>query len=189
MHAFIDTLERHTHDPSRRRPPVVPSRSRRHCHLHHTVEPPAEDAVGLVDVRELEAMRDERTEVEPATAHHVQKTAHPLLAARAKRRDDADVGQAGAERVVGDLQLARVDAEAGEHAARTEDAQGVFERRLRPERLIATSTSQTADLGDHIDLEVGKCERRGSPIDEEDADGRGNHAWRGTVYGSADRRH
>ena len=53
---------------------------RRHCHLHHTVEPPAEDAVCLVDVRELEAMRDERTEVEPAAAHHVQEAAHPLHA-------------------------------------------------------------------------------------------------------------
>ena len=66
---------------------------------------------------ELEAMGDQRTEVEPAAAHHLDQAAHPLLATGAERGDDAIVRQAGAECIVGKYELSGVDAEAGQGPA------------------------------------------------------------------------
>src|ERR1051326_8463088 len=108
---------------------------RRDGDFYHAVATLTEEPICLGDVVELEAMRDERTKVEATAANHVEQAAHPLLAAGAKRRDDAIVGQSGPERLVRDGELAGVDAEAGERAARTKHAERALERLLRPARL------------------------------------------------------
>ena len=66
---------------------------------------------------------------------HLDQAAHPLLAAGAERGDDAVVAEPGGERLVRHLELAGVDAEARQRAARAERAQGALERLLRAERL------------------------------------------------------
>ena len=84
---------------------------------------------------EREAMGEQRRRVEPAASHRRDQPPHPLLAAGAQRGDDAMVAEAGRERVVRHLELARVDAEARQRAARPQAAQRVLERPLGAQRL------------------------------------------------------
>ena len=86
-------------------------------------------------------------------ADELHQAAHALLAARTERGDDAMVAEAGGERVVGHLQLARVDAQARERAAGAQAAQRVLERLLRAERLdrhVGAAAGQRLDLGDDV---------------------------------------
>ena len=89
----------------------------------------------------------------PAAPSH--QPAHALLAARAQRRDDAVVAEAGGERVVRHLQLARVDAEARERAARSQ-ASAARSRRSpacrAPRSRRRRRPGQALDLGDDVDL-------------------------------------
>src|ERR1043165_7166470 len=132
------------------------SSSRGDRDFHHAIAALPEEPIGRGDVVELEAMRDERTKVAATAANHVEQAAHPLLAAGAKRRDDAIVGESRSERLVGNRELAGVNAEAGERAARTKDAEGALERLLRPERLDRDidTAGEMADRGDGIDVAV-----------------------------------
>src|ERR1051325_7083407 len=135
---------------------IVRLLSRRDGHFHDTVAALAEEPIGGGDVGELEAVRDERTKVETAAANHVEQAAHPLLAAGAKRRDDAVVGQSRSERLVRNGEISGVDAEAGKSPAGAKHAQRAFERLLRPEGLDGhiDAAGEAADLGDDVDLAV-----------------------------------
>src|SRR5690242_15182646 len=66
-------------------------------HLHHTIAARAEQLVRLPDLVEREPVRHQRCRIEPPRADHVDQPPHPLLAARAERRDDPVVAQAGRE--------------------------------------------------------------------------------------------
>ena len=57
--------------------------SRRDSHLQNAVALIREEIVGLLDIVELETMRDERCEIDRAAGDHVHQPAHPLLAAGA----------------------------------------------------------------------------------------------------------
>ena len=111
---------------------------------------------------EREAVGDQRQRVEPARSATVAiSRPHPLLAARAERGDDAVVAEAGRERVVGHLELARVDAQARQRAARPQAAQRVLEGPLGAQRLdghVGAAAGQALHLGDDVDL--GEVERR-----------------------------
>ena len=123
--------------------------------LEHAVAAVAEQLVGLDDVVEGEAVGDERQRVEAAGLDGRDEPPHPLLAARAERGDDAVVAEAGRERVVRHLELARVHAEARQRAAGPQAAQRVLERLLRAERLdrhVGAAAGQSLDLGDDVDL-------------------------------------
>src|SRR6185503_6835193 len=103
--------------------------------LQHAVTAVAEQIVGLDDVVESEPMRDEREGIEAAGLDRRDEPPHALLAARAKRGDDAVIAQSSCERFVGHLELAGVHAKAREGAARPQATEGVLERPLRAERL------------------------------------------------------
>jgi hypothetical protein len=55
---------------------------------------------------------------------------HPFFSTRAECRDYGLVGQTGSESIEGNSHMARIDANAGKHAARPDHLQGVFERSL-----------------------------------------------------------
>ena len=120
--------------------------------LQHPFPLGAEEIERLVDVVEPEAMRDQRAEVDAAVRDHRHQPAHPLLAARAERRHDPLIAQAGVDRLVGRDELAGIDAEARERAAGTDRAQRVLERLLPSQRLDrhvdAAAAGQPLDLGD-----------------------------------------
>src|SRR5687768_5651751 len=108
---------------------------RRDRDLDHAVTLTGEQLVRFLDLVERKAMRDEWPQVERTRAHDVDQAAHSLLPARAERRHDLVIADPRGERVERDQQLARVDAEARQGAARAQDAQAALERLLRPERL------------------------------------------------------
>src|SRR6185369_11181223 len=85
--------------------------------------------VRLDDVVEPEPMGDERQRVEPAGLHGRDQPTHPLLAARAQRGDDPVVAEAGRERVVRHLELARIHTKARQDSARTNAPKRILERR------------------------------------------------------------
>src|ERR1051326_4013498 len=102
-------------------------------------------------------MRDERMQIEPSALHHRDQALHAVLAAGAERRDDLDVGDAGAERVIRNRELAGVDAEARDRAAGANDAETVLERLLRPERFdgdVDAASGNALDLGDGVAFPV-----------------------------------
>src|SRR4051794_32666439 len=49
---------------------------RRDGHLHHPIEARREETVCILDVRQLEAVRDQRTQVEAAALDHGDEAAH-----------------------------------------------------------------------------------------------------------------
>ena len=88
---------------------------------------------------EREAVREQRDGGRGGRSHHLDQAAHPLLAAGAERRDDAVVAEAGGERVVRHLQLAGVDAEAGQRAARAQARSAFSKVSCVPSASMATS--------------------------------------------------
>ncbi len=99
-------------------------------------------------------MRDERLQVGPPSLDHPHQPPHPLFAAGAESRDDPMVAQAHCERIERNPEAPRIDAEARERAARAKNAEGGFERGLRPQRLDrnvhAAPVGEPADLFDRI---------------------------------------
>jgi hypothetical protein len=108
----------------------------------------------LVDVVEAEVVRHERRQIDAAMFDHRHQPAHPLLAARAQRRHDLLIAEAGIERLVRRDELARVDAEAGERSARANRPQRVLERLLQTQRfdrdVDAAAVRQPLDVGKRI---------------------------------------
>src|SRR5262245_38117555 len=101
-------------------------------------------------------MRDHRFQADTAGCDHTHQPPHPLLSARAKRRNDLVVAESRCDRTERDLKVVRVDTEARERPTRTQDAEASFERGLRAQRLDchihAASTGNAHDLGYWIDL-------------------------------------
>src|SRR5947209_8553121 len=94
---------------------------------------------------------------------HLHQAAHTLLPAWAECCHDAVIANACTESFIRDLQLAGIDAEAGERATGTQRAQGILERTLCTERLYAhvrAAASQLLDLRDDIHLAVIECHVR-----------------------------
>ena len=90
--------------------------------LQDAVEAVAEEPVGLLDLPEPEAVGEQRGRVEPARLDHRDEPAHPLLAAGAERGDDPVVAETRREGGIRQLELAGVDAQAGQRAAGPERA-------------------------------------------------------------------
>jgi hypothetical protein len=80
----------------------------------------------------------------------------PLLASRTERRDDLVIDEPCRDRIERERQLACIDSEAREHAARFQHAQAALEGLLRAERLDcdvhATALGAPHDLGNRVGL-------------------------------------
>ena len=99
-------------------------------------------------------MGDQRGRVEPAASDQVHQPTHPLLATGAQGGHDPMVAESCRERGVRHLELAGVDPEARQRAARPKDAECRLECLLRSERLDrdvrTTAGRQPADLVEHV---------------------------------------
>src|SRR5262245_41622035 len=94
--------------------------------LHDAVALVGEQVVGLLDLRQTVGVRDQLAEGEPLGGDDAHEAPHTLLAARAQARDDVVIAQARRERVERHRQVAGVDAQARDRAARAYDAQAVL---------------------------------------------------------------
>ena len=89
-----------------------------------------EEFVGSLDVVKLETMRHQRPGVDPAGRDHFNQPAHALFTTWAKGADDLVVPEPCGKCVQWDPQIARIDPERRQRAARSQHAQRGFERVL-----------------------------------------------------------
>ena len=85
--------------------------SRRDGHLQHAILLMAEQLISLLDLIELEPMRNERSQVDTSRGDRRHKPPHALLASWTKRRDDRKIGKTGAEGTQRYGEIGRVDPE------------------------------------------------------------------------------
>src|SRR5690348_9173583 len=140
--------------------------------LHHAVAPIGEEVVGLLDPREGKVVREQGRQVESPVADELHQPAHAFLATRTQRGDDGVVADAGAEGLVWNAELSRVDAEAGERSARSQAAQAGLEGALRAERLdghVRSAAGELLHLAHHVGGAVVEHDVGAEPLRHRDA--------------------